>query len=88
MNEYIATIGRSGRVTIPAEVRRFLGPKQGDRVAFVFTDDDTVELRLSRFTLESVLGSIEALPDESLDLEREIEEAMARKMQRWERQHD
>jgi AbrB family looped-hinge helix DNA binding protein len=92
MNEYIATIGRSGRVTIPAEVRRFLGLKQGDRVAFVFTDDDTVELRLSRFTLESVLGSIEALPDELLDLDREIEEAtadaMARKMQRWERQHD
>ncbi len=90
MKEHTAKVSGGGRVTIPIEVRRFLGLKTGDKVSFVLTDDDTVEPRLPRFTLESVFGSIEALPNESPDLDREIEEAteeaMARKMQRCERQ--
>lgn len=87
MNRYTVTIGQKGRVTIPADVRRHLGLEQGDQVAFVLTDGETVELRRARFTLESVIGSIDALPGESLDLEREIEvateEVTARKMKSW-----
>jgi AbrB family looped-hinge helix DNA binding protein len=77
MKEVVSTIGSKGQVTIPAEIRRNLqlGPK--DKVAFVITDEGTIELRRPRFTLESVFGSIPALPNESPDLEREIDEATA-----------
>jgi AbrB family looped-hinge helix DNA binding protein len=77
MKEVVSTIGSKGQVTIPAEIRRNLqlGPK--DKVAFVITDEGTIELRRPRFTLESVFGSIPALPNESPDLEREIDETTA-----------
>ena len=89
MKEYVSTISSKGQVTIPADVRRKLGVDSADKVAFVVTDRGSVELRPARFTLESVLGSLEALPNESVDLDREIEEATeeeaARKMRRWSR---
>jgi AbrB family looped-hinge helix DNA binding protein len=76
MGEFISTISSKGQITIPAGVRRQLGVRPADKVAFVVTDRGTVELRASRVTLESVLGSIPALPDESTDLDREIGEAI------------
>ncbi|HEV2127094.1 MAG TPA: AbrB/MazE/SpoVT family DNA-binding domain-containing protein [Thermomicrobiales bacterium] len=76
MKEFISTISSKGQVTIPADVRRQLGVRSADKVAFVVTDAGTVEVRPARFTLESVLGSLDALPDESVDLDREIEEAV------------
>lgn len=86
MREFVSTISSKGQVTIPADIRRKLGVNAADKIAFVVTEDERVEVRPVRFTLESVLGSIEALPNESLDLEREIEEAteeeIARKMRR------
>lgn len=75
MKELISTISSKGQATIPVEVRRRLGVSASDKVAFVLTDEGTVELRPARFTLESVLGSITALPNESVDLDREIAEA-------------
>jgi AbrB family looped-hinge helix DNA binding protein len=42
-----STISSKGQVTVPIEVRRRLGLKQGDRVEFVFEDGRTV-LRPSR----------------------------------------
>lgn len=75
MKELISTISSKGQATIPVEVRRWLGVGASDKVAFVLTDEGTVELRPARFTLESVLGSIAALPSESVDLDREIAEA-------------
>jgi AbrB family looped-hinge helix DNA binding protein len=77
MKEVVSTISSKGQVTIPAEIRRKLqlGPK--DEVAFVVTDEGTVELGRPRFTLESVFGSISGLPNKSPDLEREIDEATA-----------
>lgn len=75
MAEFLSSISAKGQVTIPAGVRRRLGVRPGDRVAFIVTESGTVELRPARFTLESVLGSGPALPDETADLDREIEEA-------------
>jgi bifunctional DNA-binding transcriptional regulator/antitoxin component of YhaV-PrlF toxin-antitoxin module len=77
-------------VTIPIDVRRRLGVGASDRVAFVVTIEGNVELRAERFTFESVLGSLAALPNESIDLDREISdataEAAAERMRRLERQ--
>lgn len=90
MVRYVSTISSKGQVTVPADVRRQLGVSAGDKITFVTTDDGKVEVRPMRFTLESVFGSVKALPNESLDLEREIEEsteeAIARKMERLDRQ--
>ena len=75
MKEIVSTISSKGQVTVPADVRRFLGVGTGEKIAFVLSDTGTVELRPAHFTLESVLGSLDALPDESIDLDREIAEA-------------
>ena len=70
-----ATITSQGQVTIPAEVRRKLGLIKREKVTFLIAGD-RVELVPTRFTLESVFGSVEPLPDQSIDFDREIEEAM------------
>jgi len=86
MKEVVSAISNKGRVTIPVEVRRHLGVSAPDKIAFVIGDEVKVELRPVRFTLESVLGSIEALLNESIDLDQEIadarETAAAEKMAR------
>ncbi|MBI2913421.1 MAG: hypothetical protein HYY03_05825 [Chloroflexi bacterium] len=46
-----------GQVTVPAEVRRLLGLKPRDKVAFEI-EDDKVQLLPARFTLESAFGSV------------------------------
>jgi len=90
MRRFVSTISSKGQVTIPADIRRKLGVNARDKIAFILTDDEKVEVRPVRFTLESVFGSVKALPNESLDLDREIhdatKEAVARKMRRLNRQ--
>ena len=89
MIEIHAKVSSKHQITLPAEVRRRLGIGALDTVAFVFHDDRTVELRSPQFDLESILGSIRALPNESLDLDQEIaaavEEEILRKKDRWPR---
>ena len=90
MKTFESTISSKGQVTVPADVRRQLGVRAGDRIAFVATDEGTVEIRPVRYVLDDVLGAIEALPGESVDLDREIaaarEEHLTRKMRRRDRQ--
>ena len=45
MQEYRTTVTRKGQITIPAEIRRILGLKEGDHVALVL---DRGQVRLSR----------------------------------------
>ena len=45
MKEMRTVMTRKGQVTVPAEIRRQLGLKRGDRVAFVL---DEGEVRLTR----------------------------------------
>jgi AbrB family looped-hinge helix DNA binding protein len=75
MKERVSTISSKGQVTIPVDVRRQLGVGAANKVRLVVTEAGTVEVRRVRFTLESVLGSLASLLNESVDLEREIEEA-------------
>jgi AbrB family looped-hinge helix DNA binding protein len=90
MKEFVSTVSSKGQVTIPADVRRRLGVSSADKVAFVLTDEGKVELRPARYSLESVLGSLDALPNETPDLDAEIEiaaeEAAAQRMRRLDRQ--
>ena len=60
MQEIIASTTQRNQVTIPAEVRRLLGLKPRDKVAFTVEDGGTVRLTAALFTLESVFGSVQA----------------------------
>jgi antitoxin PrlF len=71
MREYVTTITQRGQVTIPAEVRRLLGAKPRDKIAFR-VEDSTVWLMPVEFTLEQVLGSVTPLrqPEDLDELSR------------------
>ncbi len=55
--EYVSTITQRGQVTIPAEVRRLLGAKPRDKIAFR-VEDGAVRLMPVEYTLEQVFGSV------------------------------
>jgi len=57
MKEIVTTMTQRGQVTVPAEVRRRLGLRPRDKVAFAI-EDDKVQLVPARFTLESAFGSV------------------------------
>lgn len=76
MHEIISSVTSKGQVTIPLEVRRRLGVGTPDKIAFI-VDEDVVRLAPATTSLASLYGSVPALPDESADLERELDEAMA-----------
>lgn len=75
MIEIVATISSKNQITLPADVRKRLGVGAADKVAFVL-DDEGVRIKPSKVTMADLFGSVPALPDESLDLEREIDAAM------------
>lgn len=81
MQTRISPVSSKGQVTIPKDVRRMLGISLGDRVAFVVHDDGLIELRAPAYTLGSVFGSIPSLPNETDDLEQEIEDAISEHME-------
>lgn len=58
MKEIISTITSKGQVTIPAEVRKYLGIETNDKVAFVIDDEGAVRLRVPRYpTIASLRGA-------------------------------
>lgn len=57
MEQITTTITQRGQVTIPAEVRRMLGVKPRDKVAFTI-EDGVVRLTPVSFSLETAFGSV------------------------------
>jgi antitoxin PrlF len=53
----LATLTEGGQVTVPVEVRRVLGIKPREKVAFTI-EGDQVRLAPATFTLESAYGSV------------------------------
>jgi AbrB family looped-hinge helix DNA binding protein len=49
MKETLATITSKGQVTIPAEVRRYLGVTTSDRIAFVVGPKGGVIIKVPRY---------------------------------------
>lgn len=64
MKEIVSTITSKGQVTIPAEVRRLLGLKNHDKVAFIIDNQaGTVRLQSARYPdIASVVGAAGSLP--------------------------
>ena len=62
MKEIVSTVTSKGQVTIPAEIRRHLGLRQGDKLSFVVEDDGTITLRIPKHpTIASLAGAAGAL---------------------------
>lgn len=77
MAVYSARVSSKGQLTLPAELRRHLGIREGDAVTFRI-EDQTAVLEKERETLESVFGSIPTPPHlVGRDIDEMIEEAMA-----------
>lgn len=82
MKAIVSTVTDKGQVTIPVEVRNRLGIARGQKVVFLIEGNE-VRLKPERFTLESVFGSVPALPgQETDDFEDQIEEAMEEEAER------
>ncbi|MCL4386421.1 MAG: AbrB/MazE/SpoVT family DNA-binding domain-containing protein [Actinobacteria bacterium] len=60
MKEILTTITKKGQVTIPVEIRRLLGFKAKDKVAFRI-DGDNVRLAPAKYNLETVYGVVKPL---------------------------
>jgi AbrB family looped-hinge helix DNA binding protein len=62
MKEIIATVTSKGQVTIPAEVRKRLGIKTNDKIAFAIDTEGNVSLRVPRYpdiaSLRGAAGSL------------------------------
>ena len=83
MKEFVTTITQRSQVTIPAEVRRVLGVKPRDKVAFTI-EDGGVRLESAPFSLESVYGSVKPveMPEDFVKISREVKDAKAEKTAR------
>ena len=80
MSEQLTVITRKGQVTIPAEIRRALGLKKGDSVAWIL-EKDHVRLRRSRGVVARTAGILRDENEKSpLTAEEEraaVEQALA-----------
>jgi AbrB family looped-hinge helix DNA binding protein len=55
MKEIVSTVTSKGRVTIPAEVRRYLGVAPGDTISFVIDDLGKVSLKATAYPMVAPL---------------------------------
>jgi antitoxin PrlF len=84
MNEQLTVVTRKGQVTIPVDIRRALGIKEGDKVAFV-VEDNQVKLTRKGSVVEQTAGALKSdipalTPQEERDAAEQAiaEEAIAR----------
>lgn len=80
MKELLTTITQRGQVTIPAEVRRVLGVKPRDKVAFQI-EDGQVRLAPAKFSLETAYGSVSPVhkPEDFKEMARQAKEEHVRR---------
>ncbi len=76
MREYISKLTTNGQTTVPAEVRRHLGIRTGDRVSFCIGADGHVHLRPAPYPSIESIRAAAAMPqqlawDEMLSNSRE-----------------
>ncbi len=80
VKQLTATVTQRGQVTIPAEVRRLLGAKPKEKVAFQIEGDE-VRLVPAAYTLERVYGSVKSIhkPENLKEIIRSVKEEKARR---------
>lgn len=75
MKRIVTTMTQRGQVTVPAEVRRLLGLKRGDKLEFAIEDGEVTVAR-PKYTIETVYGSVPPL-GRDIDIDEAIESAKA-----------
>jgi antitoxin PrlF len=64
MKTFTARITSKGQMTIPVEVRRYLGLNESDKVIVLISDEGIVELRRSQYpdirSLRGIAGSLDS----------------------------
>ena len=58
MKEILSTVTSKGQVTIPVEIRQYLGIDTGDKIAFVIDDDGSIRIKIPRYPLRGAAGSL------------------------------
>lgn len=83
MKKIVTTLTQRCQVTIPAEVRRVLGVKPRDKVAFTI-EEGGVRLAPAPFSLESAYGSVKPVetPENFEEIPRTVKNAKAEKTTR------
>ncbi len=80
MKEIVSTVSSKGQVTIPAEVRKHLNIREGDKLSFVIEDAGVVRVKAPRYRdVSSLRGAAGTLGlkekplnwEEMLDIARE-----------------
>lgn len=63
MREITSTVSSKGQVTIPAEIRKHLDIKEGDKLSFVIEDDGSVRVIAPHYRriveLRGIAGSLD-----------------------------
>ena len=79
MRELLTVVTRKGQITVPAEIRRALGLKEGDKVALVM-EDNQVRLAVSGSVVERTAGMLKSQqPAQTAKEMREVaEQAIAK----------
>jgi AbrB family looped-hinge helix DNA binding protein len=81
MKEVLSVVTRKGQITLPAEIRRSLGIKQGDKVSLALDDQDEtrVILRSVRSVAELTFGAVKPRrrPEDFQELRQRFEEDLA-----------
>lgn len=80
--DHITTITGRGQVTLPASVRRLLGVRTGERVAFV-VDGETVRVEPVASKLDAVLGSVQPLRGAPDTIEEQLRQARRDRSDRY-----
>lgn len=80
MKQVTTTLIQRSQVTVPVEVRRVLGLKLRDKVAFTIEDEE-VRLTPASYSLESTYGSVQpsGKPEDFSDISRASKAAKAEK---------
>jgi AbrB family looped-hinge helix DNA binding protein len=86
----VARISVKGQVTIPIEIRKKLGLKEGDKVVFMEKGDNVVLLNSNRLAFEEFQRDMEGEAEKAgftseqdvVDFVKQIRQKM------WEEQHD
>ena len=80
MKRLMASVSSKGQITMPIEVRKHLGVKQGDKVAFVLDDEGTITVEVPKYpTIVSLRGAAGSLskPMNWSDIEAVVREERA-----------
>ena len=81
MRELTTILTRKGQITVPVEIRRALGLKEGDKVAIALSDPENGEatLRPVRSVAERTFGAVtpRKCPEDFKELRRLFEEGQA-----------